>query len=62
MLLSAYESKTQTLALFGDGPDAARYHAGVRDVISTLALSFGISPALVLPEQTAAPRLNNGYR
>jgi len=49
-LLAAYNGKMQTLALFGDDPKASVYLAGVRDTISTLALSFGISPGLVLPD------------
>ena len=54
-LLAAYSSKVQTLAMFGDGPDATVYLAGIRDTINTLALSFGINPAAVLPEGT--PRI-----
>ena len=49
-LLAAYNGKVQTLAMFGDDPRGAAYLAGIRDVVASLALSFGISPALVIPD------------
>jgi len=49
-LLAAYNSKAQTLALFGDGREAAMYRAGCRDIVADLALLFGINPAAVLPD------------
>jgi len=61
MLLAAYESKIQTLSLFGSGKEAASYHAGIRDTISTLALMFGLSPGSVLSAQSV-PRLDDGDR
>ena len=59
-LLATYESKAQTLAMFGDDPKSSAYLAGIRDTLSTLALMFGISPALVIPERTGAPQLDRG--
>ena len=61
-LLSVYAGKVQTLEMFGSDEKAGMYHAGVRDTISALALSFGINPGLVLSDQDAALQLNNGYR
>jgi len=48
-LRATYEGKIQTLAMFGDGPHAVQYHAGVRDTIAALAILWGISPAMVIP-------------
>jgi len=53
MLLGTYQSKVQTLNMFGDSKEAARYHAGIRDTVSTLALLLGISPAAVIPGNDA---------
>jgi len=63
MLLAAYSGKVQTLTMFGDDPKAAAYLAGIRDTISTLALSFGISPELVIPTTVAVRQLDrdNGF-
>ena len=61
MLLACYESKVQTLNLFGDSKDAVSYHAGIRDTISTLALMVGLSPGSVLPAQDV-PLLNDVNR
>jgi len=58
LLLATYESKAQTLSMFGSNQETARYHAGIRDTISTLALAFGISPALVIPD-VAAPQIES---
>lgn len=55
-LLATYQSQTQGVRMFGGNSKESKiYLAGVRDVISTIALSFGISPALVIPDA------GNGY-
>ncbi len=57
-LLATYQSARETAYAIGSD-DAARvavYHAGYRSAISTLALFFGISPAMVLPEETLPER------
>ena len=52
-LLSACNSQMQGARLFGGGSrDSQLYLAGVRDLAATIALAFGISPALVIPEET----------
>lgn len=51
-LLATYQAARETAAVVG-GDDTARiavFHAGYRSAISTMALFFGISPALVMPE------------
>jgi len=63
-LLATYQGAMETSYAIG-GDDTVRtaaFHAGYRSAISTLALFFGIAPALVLPEQTAAPLLNDVNR
>ena len=62
-LLATYQAACETSYAIG-GNDTVRiasFHAGYRSAISTLALFFGISPAMVLPEQ-GAPRLEHGSR
>ena len=57
-LMAAYQAAQETSVAVG-GQDTVRtaaYHAGYRSAISTLALFFGISPALVLPEQGGSRR------
>ncbi len=51
-LLATYQSARETSYAIGseDAARVAMYHAGYRSAISTLALFFGISPALVLPD------------
>ena len=51
-LLATYQAAAETSLVVGDA-DGRRslYLAGYRSAISTLALFFGISPALVLPEE-----------
>lgn len=51
-LLASYQAARETSYAVG-GDDTARmaaFHAGYRSAISTMALFFGISPALVLPD------------
>lgn len=57
-LLATYQAARETSYAIG-GNDTARtasYHAGYRSAISTMALFFGISPALVLPEENMSMR------
>ena len=60
-LMAAYQAAQETTIAVGgaDPMRTAAYHAGYRSAISTLALFFGISPALVLPEQPGF-RLTSG--
>lgn len=53
-LMAAYQAAMDGQAASGQ-PNQA-YLAGQRAAIGTLALFFGISPALVLPEVTATRR------
>ena len=53
-LLAVNQSMRETLAVAG-GEDKARvatYRSGYRSAISTLALFFGISPSMVLTEES----------
>lgn len=61
-LLAAYQGAQETTYAIGGGDQVrtAAYHAGYRSAISTLALFFGISPALVLPEGTASHMIERG--
>lgn len=54
-LLATYQAACETSYAIGgdDKVRTASFHAGYRSAISTLALFFGISPALVLPDQDA---------
>ena len=57
-LLATYQAARETSYAVG-GNDTVRmasYHAGYRSAISTLALFFGISPALVLPDDPVPAR------
>jgi hypothetical protein len=53
-LLATYQSARETSYAIGSDDTArvAVFHAGYRSAISTLALFFGISPAMVLPEES----------
>lgn len=57
-LLATYQSARETTCAIGSDDTAlvAMYHAGYRSAISTLALFFGISPALVLPDEPLSYR------
>lgn len=52
-LMATYQAARETSFAVGsrDGARAALFHAGYRSAISTMALFFGISPALVLPDE-----------
>ncbi|GEM_PF-7080057 len=52
-LMATYQAARETSFAVGsrDGARAAMFHAGYRSAISTMALFFGISPALVLPDE-----------
>ena len=57
-LLATYQSARETTYAIG-GDDTVRtvsFHAGYRSAISTMALFFGISPALVLPDEPVPVR------
>lgn len=51
-LLATYQSAQEAVNVIGttDTQRIAVFQAGYRSAISTLALFFGISPALVIPE------------
>ncbi len=57
-LLATYQSARETSYAVGSDDTArvAVFHAGYRSAISTMALFFGISPALVLPEEPLSYR------
>jgi len=57
-LLATYQAARETSCTVGseDRARVALFHAGYRSAISTMALFFGISPALVLPDEPAAYR------
>jgi len=57
-LLATYQSARETAYAIGSDDTArvAMFHAGYRSAISTLALFFGISPALVLPDEPLSYR------
>ena len=60
-LLATYHATCETNNATG-GEDTARtaaYFAGYRTAISTLALMFGISPSLVIPEIPECPRIGS---
>lgn len=52
-LMATYQAARETSFAVGsrDGTRAAIFHAGYRSAISTMALFFGIAPALVLPDE-----------
>jgi len=51
-LLATYQSTQETIhAIGGDDERVAGFRAGRRAAISTMALFFGISPALVMPDR-----------
>lgn len=52
-LLATYQSAKETSCVIGssDKQRIAVFHAGYRSAISTMALFFGISPALVIPDE-----------
>lgn len=51
-LLGVANAQVQGARLFGGGSrEAQLYLAGVRDVVASLALSFGISPVMVIPDE-----------
>jgi len=57
-LLAAYQAARETSYAIG-GDDTVRmvsFHAGYRSAISTVALFFGISPELVLPDDAVPVR------
>lgn len=63
-LLATYQSVQETNAAIGNG-DSAKFIAGYRSAISTMALFFGISPGQVIPEQqpaTSYPQLPGNGR
>ena len=53
-LLASYQAARATSYAVGSSDTArtAVFHAGYRSAVSTMALFFGISPAMVLPEDT----------
>jgi len=58
-LLATYQAARETSNALG-GTDKARmavYNAGYRSALSTMALFFGISPSLVIPEAQDYPQL-----
>jgi hypothetical protein len=57
-LLATYQAARETSYAIGnnDTVRTASFHAGYRSAISTMALFFGISPALVLPEENMTMR------
>lgn len=57
-LLATYQSARETSYAVGSDDTArvAMFHAGYRSAISTMALFFGISPALVLPDEPLSYR------
>ena len=57
-LLATYQAARETsYAIGGDlTVRMASFHAGYRSAISTMALFFGISPALVLPDNPVPAR------
>ena len=61
-LLGTAQSMTETSSAIGGGDTVrtAAFHAGHRSAISTMALFFGISPGLVLPEGTASHMIERG--
>lgn len=59
-LLAAWQSKTTTTSLFASDREAAVYLAGVRDVISVVALFFRISPGSVMPATNETRRVHDG--
>jgi hypothetical protein len=61
-LLAAYQATRETSVALGcdDSVRLTFFHAGYRSAISTLALFFGISPALVLPEEPNLAQITHG--
>jgi len=60
-MLGTYQAITQAGIAAGNNNSA--FYAGVRTVLSSLALNFGISPALVLPEADYQTRqLTDGWQ
>ena len=60
-LLATYQAAVETTYAIG-GDDTVRtaaFHAGYRSAISTLALFFGISPELVLPDRANLPQISD---
>lgn len=57
-LLATYQSARETTYAIGsdDSSRIAVFHAGYRSAISTMALFFGISPGLVLPDEPRSHR------
>ena len=51
-LLASYQAARVTSCAVGGNDDArtAVFHAGYRSAISTMALFFGIAPAVVIPD------------